>query len=157
MRSTNSNMGIFEQFQIKFKHVSIQIQIPFNVQTKIQLKIPRIRNRSNPRKNYQIWTKIESNPHVQFIASILMTHDLLLGPTSSWPTEVVRRFSSYILDSESWISGKLDEFMQLQKQRNFKFYAFLVDILICNLKLKLHFIIHAKLRIRNDVSCFSFA
>ena len=36
--------------QIEFEPVSLQTQIPFNVQTKVQLKIPRIRNRSNPKK-----------------------------------------------------------------------------------------------------------
>ena len=59
--------------------------------------------------------------------------------------------SYHILHSEILISGKLDEFMQLQKQQNLRFYAFLVDIVICNMELKLRFIIHAKSRIRNDV------
>ena len=44
-------------FQIEFEPV--QTQIPFNVQTKVQFKIPRTQNRSNPQKNDQIciWTK----------------------------------------------------------------------------------------------------
>ena len=46
-----------EQYQIEFEPVSLQTQISFNVQTKVQFKIPRIRNRSNPQKNDQIWTK----------------------------------------------------------------------------------------------------
>ena len=41
--------------------------------------------------------------------------------------------------------------MQLQKQRNLKFYVFLVDIFLCNMKLKLRFSISAKLQMRNDV------
>ena len=41
--------------------------------------------------------------------------------------------------------------MQLRKQWNLKFYAFLVNIFLCTMKLKLRFIISAKLRMRNDV------
>ena len=44
-------------FQIEFEPVSLQTQIPFNVQTNFHFKIPRTRNRSNPKKNDQIWTQ----------------------------------------------------------------------------------------------------
>ena len=59
--------------------------------------------------------------------------------TSSGPTEVVRRFSSHIWHSENLIFGKLDEFMQLRKEQNLMFYALLLDILFCNMKLELCF------------------
>ena len=94
---------------------------------------------------------MKSTLHARFIASIVMTHYLFLGSTSSWPTDVVRWFSSHILHSETLISGKLDEFMQLQEQRNLKVYAFLFDILICNMKLNLRYITYATLRILNEV------
>ena len=47
-----TNVGVNE-----FEPVSLQTQIPFNVQTKVQFKIPRIRNCSNPQKKDQLWTK----------------------------------------------------------------------------------------------------
>ena len=80
-----------------------------------------------------------------------MIYYLRLGSTSSGPTEFVRRFSFNICHSGNLISGKLDEFMQSQKEQNLKLYALLLDILFCNRKLELYFFIHAKLLIRNAV------
>ena len=38
------------EFLIEFEPASLQTQIPFNVQAKVQFKIPRTRNRLNPEK-----------------------------------------------------------------------------------------------------------
>ena len=47
------------EFKTKFEPVSLQTQIHPNVQTNVQFKISKIRNRSNSQntKNDQIWTK----------------------------------------------------------------------------------------------------
>ena len=41
------NYNSLKLLQIEFEPVSLQTQIPLNVQTKVQFKISRIRNRSN--------------------------------------------------------------------------------------------------------------
>ena len=50
---------------MEFEPVSLQTQIPFNGQTKVQFKIPRIRNRSNPQKKRPLDQKTlpKSNNH----------------------------------------------------------------------------------------------
>ena len=57
----------------------------------------------------------------------------------------------------SYLGLRKSNFLQVRriyataKWRNLMFYAFLVDILICNMKLKVCSILHLKSRIRNDV------
>ena len=74
-------------FQIEFELVSLQPQIPFNIRTKVQFKIRRTQNRSNPWNfeldidfcNKILYNFVDLTKLSQFISLIIYYLDLLVN------------------------------------------------------------------------------